>query len=142
MRVTMMLADGAHAAGGKLYVLGGGWSVMGPGPTAMALALRFEVAWDETDVDHEWSLVLIDADGRPVMCAEHGTHPIQRRGRFHAHRAADSQAGVPIDFVTAVDVGVVSVPPGGRYVWTLTVDRATRDDWQLAFTSRPARNPN
>ena len=87
MRVTMMLADGVHAAGGKLYVLGGGWSVMGPGPTAMALALRFEVAWDETDVDHEWSLALVDADGRPVMCAEHGTHPIQRRGRFHAQRA-------------------------------------------------------
>jgi hypothetical protein len=141
MRVTMMLADGAHAAGGKLYVLGGGWSVMGPGPTAMALALRFEVARDEVDVDHDWSLVLIDADGRPVMCAEHGTHPIQRRGRFRARRAADSQSGVPVDFVTAVDAGVVSVAPGGRYVWTLEVDGATRDDWQLAFTSRPSRRP-
>jgi hypothetical protein len=44
--------------------------------------------------------------------------------------------------VTAVDVGVVSVAPGGRYVWVLEVDGVSRDDWQLAITSRPARNLN
>ena len=136
----MLLADGAHAAGGKLYVLGGGWSVTGPGPTAMALALRIEVPWDGTEEDHTWHLALVDADGRAVMCAQHGTHPVERTGRFHAHRNADSRPGVPIGFVLTVDAGLVSVPPGGRYVWVFTVDGETREDWQLAFTSRPT-NP-
>ena len=29
-KVTMMLADAAQAVEGKLYILGGGWSVTGP----------------------------------------------------------------------------------------------------------------
>jgi hypothetical protein len=40
---------------------------------------------------------------------------------------------------TAVDASVVAAEPGGRCVWTLNVDGATCDDWQLAFTSRPTR---
>jgi len=62
----MLLADAVHAVGGKLYVLGGGWSVMGPGPAAMSLALRFEVPWALTEQIHEWQLLLLDADGRSV----------------------------------------------------------------------------
>jgi hypothetical protein len=133
----MILADGAHAAGGKLYILGGGWSVMGPRPTAMAIGLRFEVPWDDSDRDHEWQLVLVDADGRPVMCSEHGTHALRHSGRFRTRRTLDARPGVPLDFVVAIDAGVVSVPPDGRYVWVLTVDDETREEWQLAFTSRP-----
>jgi hypothetical protein len=29
MRVTMMLADAAQVSEGKLYILGGGWSIAG-----------------------------------------------------------------------------------------------------------------
>ena len=36
MKATLLLADAAQAAEGKLYVLGGGWSVTGPGPAPMA----------------------------------------------------------------------------------------------------------
>ena len=97
LRVTMMLADGAHATGGKLYVLGGGWSVMGPRPTAMAMALRFEATWDETDRNHEWELALIDADGRQVMCADHGTHPVQRPGQGQSEATSrNSGSGPPM----------------------------------------------
>ena len=34
----MMLADAAQAVEGKLYILGGGWSVTGPEPSASAIA--------------------------------------------------------------------------------------------------------
>ena len=43
MKVTMLLADAAQAVNGKLYILGGGWSVAGPDPTPMAIALKMEV---------------------------------------------------------------------------------------------------
>ena len=39
MKVTILLADAAQAAEGKLYVLGGGWSITGPDPSPMALAI-------------------------------------------------------------------------------------------------------
>jgi hypothetical protein len=138
----MLLADSAHVVHGKLFVWGGGWSVMGPGPTPMSIAMRIEVPSDQVDRDHEWQLALIDEDGRPVMCADHGTHPIERSGTFHTHQMLPSRPGVPIDFVLAVDAGIVTVPADGRYVWTLTIDDETNAAWQIAFTSRPANKPN
>jgi hypothetical protein len=138
----MLLADSAHVAYGKLYVWGGGWSVMGPGPTPMSIVLRIEVPSDQADRDHEWHLALVDEDGRPVMCAEHGTHPIQRSGTFHTHQILTGRPGVPVDFVLAVDAGIVSVPPNGRYVWTITIDHETSEDAQIAFTTRPANDPD
>src|SRR3989304_5729195 len=49
MKVTMLLADAAQAIGGKLYILGGGWSVTGPHPTAAAIAPQIEGPWDEAN---------------------------------------------------------------------------------------------
>ena len=133
----MLLADAAQTVGGKLYLLGGGWSIMGPGPTRMAVALRFEVPWDERGQERTWLLRLVDADGGAVLCAEHGTHPIEHRGRFVAQPRPGMVAGAPVDFVVAVDGGTLTLA-GGRYVWVLAVDDETQPDWQIAFTCRTA----
>src|SRR5205085_2278254 len=66
MRVTMLLCDAAQVADGKLFVLGGGWSITGAQMGPSAIALKLEVPWDQTDVAHHWELYLVDADGRPV----------------------------------------------------------------------------
>ena len=46
-----MLADAAQVAGGKLYVLGGGWSVL-YAPAPFAIALKIEVPWSVGDDTH------------------------------------------------------------------------------------------
>ena len=66
MKVTMMLADAAQAAEGKLYILGGGWSVTGPTPSPSAIALYIQVPWDRTNVEHSFRFDLIDSDGNAV----------------------------------------------------------------------------
>ena len=38
MKVTILLADAAQAVEGKLYILGGGWSITGPDPSPMSRA--------------------------------------------------------------------------------------------------------
>src|SRR3989442_625672 len=76
MKVTMMLADAAQAVNGKLYIMGGGWSVMGPEPTPYAIALKVEVPWDETNKRHTLVLRLLDDDGRPVRVAAPNGDPI------------------------------------------------------------------
>ena len=135
----MLLADAAQAVGGKLYVLGGGWSVMGPGPTRMAVAIKFEIPWAACDVDHEWRLDLIDGDGRPVGCIDHdGAHTVRQSGRFRVTRPDGVPPGTPVDLAVAVDCGKITVPPAGRYEWRLTVDGETSADWHASFTSRPA----
>ena len=66
MRVTLMLADSAQVADGKLfYILGGGWSITGP-PAPSAIALLVEVPWDQTNRRLEWRFELVDSDGYPV----------------------------------------------------------------------------
>jgi hypothetical protein len=67
VKVTMMLADAAQEVGGKLYVLGGGWSITGPEPVPMAIALKLEVPWDRTNLQHSLLLELLDEDGEPVL---------------------------------------------------------------------------
>jgi hypothetical protein len=39
----MMLADAAQVANGKLFILGGGWSVTGPEPSPSAIVLKIAV---------------------------------------------------------------------------------------------------
>lgn len=62
----MLLADAAQEVNGKLYVLGGGWSVTGPEVPPMAIALKIDVPWNEANRRRQWELVLLDADGSPV----------------------------------------------------------------------------
>ena len=44
--MTLMLADSAQEVGGKLYILGGGWSVTGPVVPPSAVAIKIDVPWD------------------------------------------------------------------------------------------------
>ena len=71
MKVTILLADAAEAVNGKLYVLGGGWSITGPDPSPMALAIKIEVPWDQSNQPHvcrlRWSAALV---GRYAQCLQ------------------------------------------------------------------------
>jgi hypothetical protein len=139
MKVTMLLADSAQAVGGKLYILGGGWSVTGPGPSASAIALKIEVPWDETNQRHRLLLKLLDADGHPVLVSSPtGDVPLEIPGEFEVGRPAGIQPGTPIDVPAAISIGPVPIPPGGRYVWRLSIDGRSEPDWEVAFSTRPA----
>ncbi len=113
MKVTMLLADAAQAVGGKLFILGGGWSVVGPGPAPMAMAIKIEVPWDRTNQRHHWSLDLIDQDGRPVTRGgPEGGRPVHIAGDFEVGRPAGLAQGTPIDLPLAINIGPLHLPPG------------------------------
>jgi hypothetical protein len=77
----MLLCDAAQVSDGKLYILGGGWSMTGPDPVPSAVALKIDVDWHEAETSHHWELFLEDADGRPVfMETPDGTQPVEVRG--------------------------------------------------------------
>ncbi len=61
----MLLCDAADEAGGKLYILGGGWSVLQiPNlPTPMALAIMISVPWDQSNMRHTLAVRLVTEDG-------------------------------------------------------------------------------
>src|SRR5215218_5083668 len=128
VKVTMMLADAAQAVDGKLYILGGGWSITGPEPSASAIAAYIQVPWDRTNVEHQFRFELIDSDGQPVAI----------EGAFEVGRPVGVRPGTPIDVPLAINIGPLMLPPGGRFEWRLTIDGETSDEWRLAFSTRPA----
>jgi hypothetical protein len=139
MKVTMMLADAAQAVGGKLYILGGGWSVTGPVPTAYSLALKIEVPWDETNKRHTLVLRLLDEDGRPVRVpAPSGEEvPLEIPADFEVGRPAGTMTGTPIDMPVVVNIGPMPLQPGRRFVWRLFIDGRSDPDWEASFATRP-----
>jgi len=140
MKVTMMLADAAQAVGGKLYILGGGWSITGPQPTPFAIALKIEVPWDEANRPHQFALSLLNADGQPVMLPTPagGETAVEIKGNLEVGRPAGLKPGTPLDSIAAFNFGPMPIPPGGRYVWRLTIDDHAAEEWEVAFSTRPA----
>jgi len=140
MKVTMMLADAAQTAEGKLYILGGGWSLIGPEPSPFAIALKIEVPWDEANRRHPFMLSLLNADGQAVtLPTPDGPRPVEVGGLVEVGRPAGLTPGAPLDSVAALNFGPLPLPPGGRYVWRLTIDGRTQDDWQVAFGTRASQ---
>jgi hypothetical protein len=136
MRVTMMLADHAQVADGKLFVSGGGWSVCGPGPVACAVALLFHIPWQRTNERISFTLTLLDEDGMPVsQPGPDGSQEVQVGGQFEAGRPAGLAPGtdinVPISFNT-----VLQLASGRRFTWVLEVDSQVDEAWRLSFATR------
>ena len=135
----MLLCDSAQVADGKLYILGGGWSLIGPDPVPTGVAMKVDVDWTEADRPHHWELYLVDEDGQPVMVeTQEGLQSIEVRGDFEVARPAEIAAGSPVDVALALNFGPLPLRPGGRFAWRLVIDGESHDDWSLAFSTRPA----
>lgn len=134
MRATMLLADYAQAVEGKLYIVGGGWNIMGPGSTS-AVAIHVHVPWDQTNMQHRWRLELIDSDDQPVLVAGPvGEQPIVIEGAFEVGRPPGVPLGTEQGVSLAINVGPLTLVPGGRYVWRLSVNENTDENWRLPFS--------
>jgi hypothetical protein len=144
MRATMLLADAAQTVGGKLYILGGGWTICGPGPAVMALAIKLEIPADQAGQAHDWSLTLLNDSGERVLLeAPDGQQlPVEISGKFEATLLPDLPPEIPLDLPIAVTVGPLPLPPGSHFVWQLSIDGQTSEEWQLAFWTRPTTPPS
>ena len=141
MKVTMLLADAAQAVSGKLYILGGGWSIIGTDPTPTAIAIKIDVPWHEANKRHRIKLALVTEDGEPLIVPTPiGDRPLELVGEFEAGRPPGLKAGSNLDVVLALNIGPLPLKPDSRYVWRCFINEDTKEDWQLAFTTRPAKS--
>ncbi len=139
VRVTMLLADHAVVADGKLYVNGGGWTLTSPTTPPSSIALKFDVPWDQANTPIELLLELTDADGHPVtQPTPVGPAPVHVQARLEVGRPPGMPLGAPINAIVALGIPPLVLDPGQRYTWRLHVDGQTRSDWELTFTTRPA----
>lgn len=138
MKVTMMLADAAQVADGKLNILGGGWSVIS-GATPFAIAMMIEVPWHLSNKKHEFKLEVIDLDGNLVQveAPDGNSTAVVVDGQFEVGRPPGVRNGAMLPFTAAINIGPVPWPAGGSYEWRLSIDGQAHEDWRLAFTTRP-----
>ena len=131
-----MLADSAQAVNGKLYILGGGWSITNASNVTMSIAIKLEVPWIEANTRHNLKITLVTEDEIPVK-TEDGRN-CEAQGDFEVGRPAGLRSGTPLDVTLAVNIARLNLSPDSRYVWRCFIDDNTRDDWQLSFSTRPA----
>src|SRR5262249_35142692 len=136
LKATLLLADAAQAVDGKLFVLGGGWSVTGPQPTPMAIALKIDVPWDQANTRHGWRIELMDAAGQPVGGG--GAGAVRGEQELERGRPRGVKPGPSLDFVLAINIPPLPLEPGNQYAWTLTIDGESAENWRLPFSVRPA----
>lgn len=138
MKVTLMLADAAQVADGKLNVLGAGWCLTGPQPCPSAVAGIIEVPWNLTNTNHSFRFELIDLDGNPVlMPGPHGEEPVVIPGNFEVGRPPGLRTGSYQPVPIAVNIGPMPLPPGGHFEWRFSINDQRNEDWRLAFSTRP-----
>ena len=139
--VVALLCDSAQVADGKLFILGGGWSLTGPGPFVHSLALKLDVPWDQANTKHKFSAVLSTEDGEPVRIGDEAEE-IRLDTQFEVGRPPGVRPGTPLEFPLAVNFGPMELPPGGRYVWLFLVDETEID--RVGFQTRisPGTSPD
>jgi hypothetical protein len=135
MKTTLLLCDAAQEIGGKLYVLGGGWSIYHGSPVTMALAVKISVPWDGANVPHEFGARLVTQDGTdPLLPGPDGTTVASRiefQGRFEAGRPPGVVPGSDLDAPWVVNIAGLPLPPG-RYEWQVHIDGELAD--RVAFS--------
>ncbi len=134
-KIVMLLADSAQAINGKLYILGGGWSITGPQPTPSAIAIKFEVPWEAANRKHKVRIELLDSDGQAVMLpGPQQPQPMLITADLEVGRPPGILPGTSLDSPFAINLGPLPLRPG-RYEWRCTVVEANVTE-SCAFTFR------
>jgi hypothetical protein len=120
VQVTLILCDAAQEMGGKVYVLGGGWSQLHQAdvPTPMALAILIKVPWDQANEKHKFEAVLMSEDGERI---EIDGNEVAAEGEFEIGRPAGLKPGTDLDVPAVLNFNGVALSAGG-YRWEVFVD--------------------
>ena len=120
MEVTMLLCDSAQAVGGKLYVLGGGWTHLYTpnAPANMSLAVVIAVPWDEANRRHNIRASLLTEGGEPVQI---DGDPLVAQGEFEVGRPPGLRAGTQLNTAFAFNLQGLILDIGD-YVWELYIN--------------------
>lgn len=126
--VTMLLCDAAESVGGKLYILGAGWSqiLLPDHPINMSLAIKLEIPWHQANDPHRVVARLVDGDGEQVTLPvpegeEAEPIPVRNEVRIETGRPPGLAPGTNLDAPFVFNFQGLALP-AGSYVWELEVE--------------------
>lgn len=139
MKVSVLLADNAQAADGKLYILGAGWATTTSPTAPMALAILIEVPWTEANRQHRLIVRLLDQDGKPVTVpTPMGEQAFRLEAGFVVGRPPQAIPGTPLNVPIAMNFGPLPLAPGCRFIWAIYIDNEQEESriGEVAFSTR------
>jgi hypothetical protein len=117
----LLLADGAEAVNGKIYILGGGMEryLARSFPVALKadVALGILVGWADTNNRHALELKFMDEDSNPIIGIE---------AEFEVGRPAGAKPGQDIRNLLAIK-GPFPIPEPGAYKLVIALDGKDQD---------------
>ncbi|HEX6547778.1 MAG TPA: hypothetical protein VF134_03445 [Candidatus Dormibacteraeota bacterium] len=133
--MTVLLCDSAQAVGGKLYILGGGWSrVMAINPNiSMVLAVHMRIPWAEANRRLTVRFDLVTEDGQSVP-APNGDG-VYAEAKVEVGRPPGLRPGTDLD-QTFVIPAVVPLR-AGVYRWDVSVDGEKLEDVAFEVVAPP-----
>ena len=113
----MLLCDSAQSVGGKLFILGGGWSLIKKTeqPMSMALAVKLGIPWSRSNERHRIHAQLESDQGSVV---QHEGEDVRAEGEIEVGRPPGLKPGTPLDAAFVLSFQGLALEPGG-YVWVL-----------------------
>ena len=143
MKATLMLCDHVEVAEGKLFINGGGWTIINPGQNSYGIAILIDVPWDQTNTKHTVLLELLTSDGDPVMVErDSGEEPLKGEIHFEVGRPPGMKPGTPVPVPLPFNLQPgPPLPPAAQFVWQLSIDGHSDEDWRLSFATRPSAGP-
>ena len=116
-----MLCDFAQEVGGKLYILGGGWSkaISWGQPVNMMLAIKLDLPWHLANQKLKFGLSLSTQDDRPVLAG--GGPPIRADGEIEVGRPPGLTPGSTLDTNLVIPMFGLHLEHG-TYRWELKIN--------------------
>lgn len=117
IEATMLLCDSAQSVGGKLFILGGGWSLIKKTdqPMSMALAVKLAIPWSRSNERHRIEAKLESDQG---VAVSHEGGDLRAEGEIEVGRPPGLKPGTPLDAAFVLTFQGLALDPGG-YVWVL-----------------------
>lgn len=125
MKGTMLLCDFAQETGGKLHMIGAGWSRLTPDDRfSFALAIVLRIPWEKAGQRIRLVVELRDSDGRLV---EVGSRPVYQATEVSAQRKGPRRA-LSASFAPYFHNMRL---PAGTYEWVLIGNEEELDRYEF-----------
>jgi hypothetical protein len=120
VEANVLLCDFAEEVGGKLYIMGGGWSRLTKArqSATMCLAVKLSIPWEEVEAVEKIEAYLVTSAGEPV---EMQNEPVRVSGELRPSKEPSATPELPVDLTFALRFEGLVLDPG-VYTWRLEVN--------------------
>lgn len=142
MLAFLLLCDAASTdkGSGKVNMLGAGWSITGPDPSAAAIAGFLRVPWDDVEDRVRFTLRLLDAKGEAVRPFVDNDDAVSFSGEFAVPPPDGLDEAIlklPLNIGFTIPLPPLPLQPGSTYTWVLESDGVGVASTDFAVRSKP-----